>query len=69
MFLLNLFYLLKNNYIPIFKYEIQKMNYCWQGYLAILVFIVILTLALIYEWRSGALNWGVKSQTGRQEKS
>lgn len=30
------------------------------GYLAISVFIVILVVALIYEWKSGALDWGVK---------
>ena len=33
------------------------------GYLAITVFIVILTVALIYEWKSGALEWGVKVRT------
>ena len=31
----------------------------WHGYIAILVFIFVLTVALVYEWRSGALEWGV----------
>lgn len=34
------------------------------GYLAISVFIVILVTALIYEWKSGALDWGVKVRKG-----
>jgi len=34
------------------------------GFLAISVFITILVAALIYEWRSGALDWGVKTRTG-----
>ena len=29
-----------------------------------LVFIAILALALIYEWRSGALEWGNKTRVG-----
>jgi NADH-quinone oxidoreductase subunit A len=32
------------------------------GYLAISVFIFILVVALIYEWKSGALDWGVKTR-------
>jgi NADH-quinone oxidoreductase subunit A len=34
------------------------------GYLAITVFITILVAALIYEWKSGALDWGKKVRTG-----
>jgi len=32
------------------------------GYLAICVFILILVVALIYEWKSGALDWGSKTR-------
>ncbi len=32
------------------------------GYLAISVFVLVLTIALIYEWKSGALEWGVKTR-------
>jgi NADH-quinone oxidoreductase subunit A len=40
------------------------------GYLAISVFIFVLVIALIYEWKSGALEWGVKTRTGlRKPKS
>lgn len=34
------------------------------GYLAISVFIFILVVALAYEWKSGALEWGIKSRRG-----
>ena len=34
------------------------------GYLAISVFVLVLTIALIYEWKSGALEWGVKKRKG-----
>ena len=34
------------------------------GYLAAAVFVLILTIALIYEWKSGALDWGVKTRRG-----
>jgi NADH-quinone oxidoreductase subunit A len=37
------------------------------GYLAISVFITILVVALIYEWKSGALEWGVKVRRGLPE--
>lgn len=30
----------------------------WTGYLAILVFAVVLLVVLIYEWKSGALDFG-----------
>ncbi|KOH43715.1 NADH-quinone oxidoreductase subunit A [Sunxiuqinia dokdonensis] len=30
----------------------------WSGYLAILVFAVVLLVVLIYEWKSGALDFG-----------
>ena len=32
------------------------------GFLAISVFILILVVALIYEWKSGALDWGIKTR-------
>ena len=34
------------------------------GYLAISVFVLILVIALIYEWKSCALDWGVKTRKG-----
>ncbi len=37
------------------------------GYLAISVFVLILVIALVYEWKSGALEWGVKTRKGLEE--
>ncbi|MCE2436422.1 MAG: NADH-quinone oxidoreductase subunit A [Pseudomonadales bacterium] len=34
----------------------------WSGYWAVTVFIGILLIALLYELRTGALDWGVKSR-------
>ena len=34
----------------------------WLAYIAMAVFIGILLIALFYEWRTGALEWGVKSR-------
>lgn len=37
----------------------------WRGYIGASVFIVILLVALVYEYRSGALDWGIKSRHAR----
>lgn len=48
----------------IFAWAIAFFELGWHGYLAILLFIFILTVALVYEWRSGALEWGTKTRLG-----
>ena len=48
----------------IFAWAVAFFELGWQGYLSICVFIAILVLALVYEWRAGALDWGNKTQTG-----
>ena len=48
----------------IFAWAIAFFELGWQGYAAILVFVAVLVIALVYEWRSGALDWGVKTRTG-----
>ncbi|MGV6807442.1 MAG: NADH-quinone oxidoreductase subunit A, partial [bacterium] len=47
----------------IFAWAIAFFELGWQGYLAIMIFILVLVVALIYEWRSGALDWGIKRRT------
>lgn len=32
----------------------------WAGYIGVVLFIGILVAALVYEWRTGALDWGSK---------
>lgn len=51
----------------IFAWAVAFFELGWQGYLSISVFIGILVLALIYQWRSGALDWGNKTRTGLRE--
>lgn len=51
----------------IFAWAIAFFELGWSGYFAILVFVVILVIALVYEWRSGALDWGIKTRTGLEE--
>lgn len=48
----------------IFAWAIAFFELGWQGYFALLVFVAVLVIALIYEWRSGALDWGIKTRTG-----
>jgi NADH-quinone oxidoreductase subunit A len=52
----------------IFAWAVAFFELGWQGYAAIMLFIAVLTVALIYEWRSGALDWGVKTRTGLREE-
>lgn len=47
----------------IFAWAIAFFELGWQGYFAMLVFVVVLVVALVYEWRSGALEWGNKTRT------
>jgi len=37
------------------------------GYLAVSVFILVLIIALIFELKSGVLDWGTKTRTGLPE--
>jgi NADH-quinone oxidoreductase subunit A len=47
----------------IFAWAIAFFELGWQGYFSILVFVAVLVVALVYEWRSGALDWGIKART------
>lgn len=42
----------------IFAWGIAVQDAGWPGYVGAMTFIGILTAALIYEWRLGALDWG-----------
>ncbi len=53
----------------IFAWAIAFFELGWSGYLAIMVFVLILAIALVYEWRSGALDWGIKTRVGLEEAS
>ena len=42
----------------IFAWAIAFKEVGWAGYLGALVFIVVLAIVLVYEWRTGALDFG-----------
>jgi NADH-quinone oxidoreductase subunit A len=42
----------------IFAWAIAFRDLGWAGYLAVLVFVLVLGVVLVYEWRSGALDFG-----------
>jgi len=51
--------------IFIFAWAVAFYDVGWPGYLGAAVFIGVLLVALVYEWRSGALDWGSKSRYRR----
>lgn len=46
----------------IFAWAIAFRDVGWSGYVAILIFILTLLAALIYLWRTGALDWRTSRQ-------
>jgi NADH-quinone oxidoreductase subunit A len=44
--------------IYVFSWAIAFRELGWFGYLGVLVFIILLVVVLIYEWRNGALDFG-----------
>jgi NADH-quinone oxidoreductase subunit A len=49
----------------IFAWAVAFFELGWEGFAAIGIFIAILAVALVYELRTGALDWGIKSRTDR----
>jgi len=41
----------------VFAWAIAGRELGWAGYVGLLVFLLVLAVALIYEWRLGALDW------------
>ena len=51
--------------IFIFTWGVAFFELGWAGYLGASAFIVILLIVLVYEWRTGALDWGVLTRRER----
>lgn len=47
----------------IFAWAIAFFELGWSGFIAISLFILVLGVALVYELRSSALDWGIKTRT------
>jgi NADH-quinone oxidoreductase subunit A len=41
----------------LFAWAVAYRDVGWAGYLGALAFIAVLSIALLYEWRQGALEW------------
>ena len=46
--------------VYIFAWSVSAKDVGWPGYAGVVVFIAVLVAALVYEWRTGALDWGRK---------
>ena len=46
----------------IFAWAVAFFELGWEGFAAVVVFILILGVALIYELSTGALDWGIKTR-------
>ena len=61
--------------IFIFSWAIAFKELGWHGYLGVMVFVILLIVVLIYEWRNGALDFGpdgkqiLKAYNKEKEKS
>jgi NADH-quinone oxidoreductase subunit A len=44
--------------IFIFSWAIAFRELGWYGYVGVVIFIILLVVVLIYEWRNGALDFG-----------
>ncbi len=55
--------------IFVFAWAVAFYELGWRGYVGASVFIVILLVALIYELRTGALDWGVLRRQPRAKYS
>lgn len=53
----------------IFAWAVAFYELGWAGYAAIMVFIAVLLVALIYAWRLGVLEWGRKTRVGLSEET
>ncbi|MGK0500053.1 MAG: NADH-quinone oxidoreductase subunit A [Oceanicoccus sp.] len=52
----------------IFAWALAFYELGWGGFITISIFIFILAVALVYELRSGSLDWGIKSRTGIKQE-
>ena len=52
----------------IFAWAIAFFELGWAGFISISLFIFILGVELVYELRSGALDWGIKTRTGLKQE-
>ncbi|HTU00862.1 MAG TPA: NADH-quinone oxidoreductase subunit A [Candidatus Sulfotelmatobacter sp.] len=42
----------------LFAWAVACRRAGWSGYVGMLLFVLVLLVGLVYEWREGALDWG-----------
>lgn len=57
-----LFVLFDLEAVFIFAWAVAVPELGWAGYYGLLVFVGLLVVGLVYEWRQGALDWGRSSK-------
>ena len=40
-----------------FPWAVELRNISWTGYISMMIFLAILVIGFIYEWKKGALEW------------
>ena len=53
----------------IFAWAVAFFELGWEGFAAIVLFILVLGIALVYELKTGALDWRLKTRTGKPQDS
>ena len=53
-----LFVLFDLEAVFVFAWAVSATEVGWNGYWGLLVFVGLLVVGLVYEWRQGALDWG-----------
>lgn len=43
--------------VLLFPWAVLMRSLGWEAFIAVLIFLVVLTVGLIYEWKKGALQW------------
>lgn len=49
----------------LFAWAVAARRLGWRGYAEMVVFVVLLLVALVYLWRTGALDWGTGGRRRR----
>jgi NADH-quinone oxidoreductase subunit A len=49
----------------VFAWSVSARDAGWVGYVEIMIFVAVLLAALVYLWRSGALDWGAAARSAR----
>lgn len=52
--------------VYIYAWAVAARQVGWMGYIEAMIFLSVLALALVYAWRTGALDWAPK--TPREER-